>query len=306
MVGRTPLIGQQLAQLVVAGQVVGGATLTRFYATHVFLIPALMFLFIGVHLYLVFHIGISEPATPGEPVDKKTYWSRYHEILEHGVPFYPDAIWKDVVFALVVGIVVVVLAATVGPAVLGPLADPTVIQADPRPDWYFIWYFALLALTPPSIENLFILGFPLTVAVVLIILPFVFSQGERSPWRRPWAVAIVVVAGLSIALLVHEGDIAPWSPTFNPKPLPAAATANLSPAARQGAVIFQQVGCINCHTVDGHGGLKGPDLTHVGSRLDDRQLVIRVMAGGGGMPAYAGNLDPQQLSNLVDFLVSLK
>lgn len=306
MVGRTPLVGQQLAQLVVAGQVVGGATLTRFYATHVFLIPALMFLVIGVHLYLVVYLGISAPATPGRPVDKRTYHEQYHEILEHGVPFYPDAIWKDVVFALIVGIVVVALALVVGPPVLGPQANPLVVQAYPRPDWYFLWYFALLALTPPAIENLFMLGFPLTAAVILIILPFVFSQGERSPWRRPWAIAIVAVSALSISLLVRQGDVAPWSPNFTPQPIPASVLANLSPSARQGAVVFQEVGCIACHTVAGTGGQKGPDLTHVGSRRGDQELVIRVMAGGNGMPAYAGNLDAQQLSDLIDFLKSLK
>lgn len=306
MVGRTPVIGSQLAQLAVAGQTVGGATLTRFYATHVFLIPATMFLIIGVHLYLVVYLGISEPPVPGRAVNKETYPKRYHEILEHGVPFYPDAVWKDVVFALVVGIVVVALAAVVGPPELTKLADPTVIQAYPRPDWYFLWYFALLALIPSSIENLFILGFPLTIAVVLLILPFVFSQGERSPWRRPWAVAIVAVSALSIAILVHQGDVAPWSPNFTPKPIPASITSGLSPSARQGAVIFQQVGCIECHSVAGSGGAKGPDLTHVGSRLTEQEFVIRIMAGGNGMPAYAGNLDPRQLSDLVDFLRSLK
>ena len=104
-VGKTPILGEQLAQLVVAGQTVGGPTLTRFYATHVFLIPALMFLVIGIHLYLVIYLGISEPPTPGEPVDPATYPRKYHDILEHGVPFFPDAVWKDVVFALGIGVV---------------------------------------------------------------------------------------------------------------------------------------------------------------------------------------------------------
>src|SRR5579883_2869555 len=166
-VGRTPLIGNQLAQLVVAGQTVGGATLTRFYATHVFLLPALMFLLIGTHLYLVINLGISEPPQAGEPVDPATYRERYRKILEEGIPFYPDAAWKDVVFALAVGAVVVLLAAVVGPPVLGARADPTIVRADPRPDWYFLWYFALLALIPPSIENVFILGFPLVVGLLV-------------------------------------------------------------------------------------------------------------------------------------------
>src|SRR5579885_1636433 len=180
--GRTPLIGNWLTQLVIAGQTVGGATLTRFYATHVFLIPALMFLLLGIHLYLVVHLGISEPPKAGQPVDPATYMERYHKLLEEeGEPFFPDAVWKDVVFALAVGVVVVALAIFVGPAKLGALADPTIIQADPRPDWYFLWYFALLALIPPSVENVFIIGFPALVAILMIVLPFVANKGERSP-----------------------------------------------------------------------------------------------------------------------------
>ncbi|HVC33627.1 MAG TPA: cytochrome b N-terminal domain-containing protein [Chloroflexota bacterium] len=306
-VGRTPFIGEQMAELVVAGQTVGGATLTRFYATHVFLLPALMFLLIGIHLYLVIFLGISEPPKVGEPVDPATYDRHYHQVLEEdGIPFFPDAVWKDVVFALAVGAVVVVLAAIVGPPQLGTLADPTIVQADPRPDWYFIWYFALFALIPPSIENVFILGFPLVVAVVLLVLPFVANKGERSPWRRPWAVGIVVVAALTIAILVREGNIAPWSPNFSPGPIPATVTAQMSPSAGEGAIVFENDGCHNCHQVAGTGGLRGPDLTHVGSRLTRPQLITRVLAGGNGMPAYAGIIPPDRLNNLVDFLTSLK
>jgi ubiquinol-cytochrome c reductase cytochrome b subunit len=69
---RAPLIGNWLATLVVAGANVGGATLTRFYATHVFLIPAASFGLIGLHLYLVIKRGISEPPVAGVPVDRPT------------------------------------------------------------------------------------------------------------------------------------------------------------------------------------------------------------------------------------------
>src|SRR4051812_32357096 len=151
---RAPLIGDFLARVLVAGQVVGGATLTRFYATHVFLLPAAMFGVIGLHLLLVVYHGISEPPTPGDVVNPKTYRERYHAMLEKvGVPFWPDAAWKDVVFAVGVGAIVLALAILLGPPELGAVADPTNLKADPRPDWYFIWYFAILALTPAGLEN---------------------------------------------------------------------------------------------------------------------------------------------------------
>ena len=105
-----------LAQVLFAGQTVGGATLTRFYATHVFLIPAIMFGLLGVHLYLVIRHGISEPPVPGVVVDPATYRQRYEELVhKDGVPFWPDAAWKDVIFALAVGSVVLALAIWLGP-----------------------------------------------------------------------------------------------------------------------------------------------------------------------------------------------
>jgi ubiquinol-cytochrome c reductase cytochrome b subunit len=194
----------------------------------------------------------------------------------------------------------------VGPPRLGALPDPTNLQAYPRPDWYFLWYFALLALIPNSIEDAFILGFPLLVAVLMLALPFIASTGERSPWRRPWAPAIVGLAALSIALLVRQGAVAPWSPNLNPGPLPARVTANLTPAQRHGAFLFQQRACHTCHMVAGTGGLRGPDLTNVGARLTRQQLITRILGGGYNMPAYAGTISPQDLSDLVDFLQSLK
>lgn len=305
-VGRVPLIGGILVQLVVAGRTIGGATLTRFYAVHVFLIPSLMFTLIGVHLYLVIHHGISEPPTPGELVDPDTYEEHYEEILKKdGVPFWPDAVWRDAVFALAVGAIVLGLAIIYGPKELGQQADPTIIQAFPRPDWYFLWLFALLALSPPSFENILIVGLPILSIVVLVAVPFLAPDGERSPRRRPWAIAIVGIGALAIVLLIREGQLAPWSPDLNPGPIPANVTAGLTTSQQEGAVIFQQHGCINCHTLAGVGGKRGPELTTVGERLSNEQIVWRVLNGATNMPAYNTTLTPDQVTQLADFLTAM-
>jgi ubiquinol-cytochrome c reductase cytochrome b subunit len=287
---------------------VGGGTLTRFYATHVFMIPAIIFGLLGVHLYLVIRHGVSEPPVPGVRVDPKTYKERYHELMHKiGVPFWPDAGWKDVVFALAVGSIVLVLAIWLGPPELGNKADPTVVQAYPRPDWYFLWYFALLALLPTSLEDWFIIGFPLLLGVLFILLPFIASTGERSPRRRPWAVGIVAVFGVSVAALVNLGSNAPWSPDLvSDLTLPSSVTTGLSPTAARGAQSFQQRGCINCHTIAGVGGERGPDLTQVGARLNTDELTWRILNGGRNMPAYGSTLTPDEISALVEFLSTRK
>ena len=300
---RAPVIGDFLVGVLFAGPQIGGATLTRFYATHVFMIPAIIFGLLGIHLYLVIRHGVSEPPVPGVRVDPRTYRQRYEELMHKiGVPFWPDAGWKDVIFALAVGSIVLILAAVLGPPDLGKIADPTLLQAYPRPDWYFLWYFALLALIPPNIEDTFIIGFPLVLGLLFVLLPFVAPFGERSPRRRPWTIAIVVVAGVSIAALVALGYEAPWSPNLGMLMLPSSVTSTLSPQAMQGAQSFEQRGCINCHTVAGVGGQRGPDLTHIGSSLSSDQLTWRILNGGRNMPAYGDTVDAQEVANLVAFL----
>jgi ubiquinol-cytochrome c reductase cytochrome b subunit len=302
---RAPVVGDLLASVLIAGQTVGGATLTRFYATHVFLLPAGIFLVIGAHLFLVLRHGVSEPPVVGQPVEPSTYRRRYEELLHReGVPFWPDAAWKDVVFALAVGAVVVLLAIVPGPPELGPRADPTVMPAYPRPDWYFLWYFALLALVPAGIEDLFIVGFPLLLGLVILSLPLVAPRGERHPRRRPWAPAIVLFIAVGIGVLVWEGARARWSPVFGDVVVPAAIAGGLDGGAARGAVLFSGKACISCHQIAGAGGARGPDLTTIGDRLTREQLTWRILYGGENMPAYGALLEPDELSGLVDFLES--
>src|SRR5215469_11331278 len=126
--GRTPFIGNWLGHFILAGDTVGGATLSRFFAAHVFFVPALIFLFLGFHLYLVLHNGISEPPKSGRPVDPRTYRRWYHEMLDHeGLPFWPDAAWRDALFGLLVLATIVSLATFIGPPALGKQPAPTII-----------------------------------------------------------------------------------------------------------------------------------------------------------------------------------
>ena len=69
--GRVPFIGPTLARLLLGGQTVGGATLSRFFAYHVFFIPALIFAMVALHVGLVLRHGISEsPAPPARWIPK--------------------------------------------------------------------------------------------------------------------------------------------------------------------------------------------------------------------------------------------
>lgn len=303
--GRVPFIGTAIARFLFGGDMLGGATLSRFFALHVFVLPGLIFLLVGFHLFLVIRNGISEPPRPGEPVDPSTYRQKYHALLRReGVPFWPVAAWRDVAFGTFVIIVIVALAAILGPPALSKPPDPTIIDAYPRPDWYFLWYFAVLAMMPHWAESyLMVLG-PLGLIVLLIVIPLAFNSGERSARRRPWAVGLVAFTVLAIGILTIAGAESHWSPDFGAKPLPVSVIGTTEGAVYRGAQVFHKKGCEYCHTVGGHGGHRGPNLTTIADRLTRQQLTIRIMNGGYNMPAFAGNLTPTELRDLLAFLQS--
>lgn len=302
--GRLPWIGTWIAQFLLGGNTVGGATLSRFYAWHVFWIPALIFALIGIHLYLVLQIGISEPPRMGRPVDPKTYMRWYRDMLHRvGVPFWPDAAWRDVVFGVGIITLTVVIAVIFGPitSLVAP-PDPTLINATPRPDWYFNWYFGVLALTPALVENYVIILGPLCLAALLIAIPFLSNHGERHPFRRPWTMGAVMITVLLVGVYTVQGTIAPWSPRFDAQPLRASAVGATSGPVADGAKLFHDKGCEFCHTIDEQGGLRGPDLSNVADRLTTDELTIRIMNGGTNMPSFANILTPQETADIVAFL----
>lgn len=300
---RVPLIGTWLAHFILGGPTVGAPTLSRSFAIHVFFIPALIFLGVAFHIYLVLRNGISEKPAIGPTVNRATYRAWYQELIaRRGRPFWPDAAWRDVVAAVALVTVVIVLAAVVGPKPLGSAPDPTQIQASPRPDWYFLWYFAVLAVIPRALEPWVIVLGPLLFGLALILLPLVANHGRRRLRDRPWAVVIVLAGVAVIAWFSHLGDEAPWSPRFGARPLEAQVVASTDPQVVHGAAVFHDRGCEFCHMIAGHGGERGPDLTHVARRLDRAQIESRILGGSTNMPAYVMTLPHSEVDDLIDFL----
>jgi len=303
--GRVPLIGNWLGHFILAGNTAGGATLSRFFSAHVFFIPALIFTFLSVHLYLVLFNGISEPPKAGRPVDPRTYRRWYHSLLEsEGIPFWPYAAWRDLFFGTIVVLAIFTLAVVAGPPELGKPPDPTIVSASPRPDWYFMWYFALLSLIPKWTENWVILLGPLFFGLFLILVPILGGRGERSPLRRPWSILIIASVIVIIAHYWAEGIRAPWSPRLESPPLPASVVGVTSGPVADGARVFYEKGCEYCHTVSGYGGIRGPNLSDAGDRLTPAQMATRIFSGAENMPSYRGELTEEQLSSLLTFLSS--
>jgi len=312
MAGRVPYAGPAIVHLLLGGPVIGGTSLSRFFALHVFIIPGLLLVLLAVHLWLVIKCGISEPPVPGQQVDSKTYDARYEKELSRGVPFAGDALLKDALCSAVAVIAVVILAAIAGPKGPSGPPDPALGGANPRPEWPFLWLFALLSLSPAGAETFIILVFPLILIVALFLVPFVSNRGERAPSRRPVAVLTVIVIYTVLGVLTYQGVTSPWSPqmtAWSGDPVPVNLVQQRTPLQLQGAVMFQNKNCRNCHALEGIGGTRGPDLTAVGTRLTRGQLIDQVSngtPGGGNMPAYGKQMKPAEMTALVDFLVSLR
>jgi ubiquinol-cytochrome c reductase cytochrome b subunit len=306
---RVPLMGPSIVKLMLGGPIIAGATLSRFFTLHVFVVPGLLIAFVAVHLLMVLKLGVNEWPMPGRVVRKATYVKEYHELVKKdGVPFVPGAIWKDLIFAAFILLSIAACAAYFGP--FGPSGppDPTVIQTAPRPDFFFLWLYAVLSFLPPAMETPVLLIGPVVVLLGLLLLPFVFGEGEKSWRRRPVAVLTILLVAVSLGTFTRLAVGAPWSPVmdaWSSIPIPSEYLQNRSALERQGALVFQVKQCHNCHSLDDQGGKRGPALDAVAVRLTQNQLVRQVIQGGGNMPAYGKNLSPAETTALVAFLGTL-
>ncbi len=306
---RVPLIGAQLVHVLLAGPIIAGETLSRFFTLHVFIVPGLIIAIVSMHLRLVLTKGINEYPKPGHPVHKATYDAEYAEILrKEGVPFVPYAIGKDLIFAAVV--IVGILACAFFFGVKGPFGppNPTLVDTNPRPDFYFLAVFAALALLPDWMEVIVLFAAPAILLLFILVLPFISGTGEKSARRRPVAVLSVVFILMVIGVLAYMGETSPWSPKmgdWSGVPIPVQYVKGRTPLAIHGAIVFQNKQCRNCHSLGGRGGQRGPSLDEVANRLTADEMVRQVIQGGGNMPAYGKKLSPAEVDALVAFMLTL-
>jgi cytochrome b6 len=177
IVNAVPLIGSFIGTVLRGGDDVGGATLTRFYAIHVAVLPMLTTFLLGLHLFLVQKHGMSVPPDIE---------------LKGGNPgamrFFPNFLMRDLVGWLIALAVLAALAAYF-PAELGEKADPFApAPAGIKPEWYFMFMFQTLKYLPAHIfwfegEHIGILGF-MIAGLLLVALPFLDRRsalGQRNP-----------------------------------------------------------------------------------------------------------------------------
>nr|AEN02925.1 cytochrome b [Ailuropoda melanoleuca] len=166
-----PYIGTNLVEWVWGGFSVDKATLTRFFAFH-FILPFIISALAMVHLLFLHETGSNNPSgIPSDP-DK--------------IPFYPYHTIKDILGVLFLVPALMTLA-LFSPDLLGdpdnytpanPLSTPPHI----KPEWYFLFAYAILRSIPNKLGGVLALIFSI---LILTIIPLLHTSKQRSMMFRP-------------------------------------------------------------------------------------------------------------------------
>jgi ubiquinol-cytochrome c reductase cytochrome b subunit len=298
-----PLIGSWVQKALIGGAGIGTLTLSRFFTFHVSVLPPLIALLIGLHVFMVVKQGVSSPpglTAPGPrggPARAESYQEQYQASEREGERFFPEVIFRDSLIALLVVGVIVTLA-LIRPATLGAPADPTSITYNPRPEWYFLFFFEFLKLFPGRLEPVGAVIIPLAVLVLLLALPFL-DRGLDRRWSK--RKAIVGVGGLAVAALISLEIAGGLS-----APLRPASESNT--LVQEGQRIYREINCSYCHSIRGVGGAVGPDLTNIGAKLSAEQLRQYLQSPSAMAPNTLHpklQFSPEELRALVAYLSTL-
>lgn len=241
IIGTAPLLGEAIATFLKGGGSIGAQTLARFFALHIWVLPALLFAVVALHLYLFRKQGVAGPFAGSSDLleQRKTF-------------FFPRQFFIDVVFALLLFATLVWLSWAHAPELRSP-ANPAVSPAHVAPEWYFLFLYQLLKYFPKEWIVVGTVVIPGTMALLLIALPFYDRNPERHPLRRLRAIAIYFLGLGGVVLLTYLAIIeAPETLAVDPE------------LAKRGKRIYSEANCGACHSIHGQGGDMGPDLSYEG------------------------------------------
>ena len=186
--GKTPFIGEFLANILRGGTQISQATISRFFTIHVFVLPLGLMALLGGHLWLVQSLGMSEPESFKKlPADKKKYED-----------FFPTFVLKDVMVWLLFFNLLAAFA-TLAPWSLGSEADPFAAAPDGiKPEWYFLAMFQFLKLMPSTIGpiegEMVGMAFFALIGLILALVPL-WDKGHSaklSAWATRFGVIVIL------------------------------------------------------------------------------------------------------------------
>jgi ubiquinol-cytochrome c reductase cytochrome b subunit len=320
--GTTPVVGPIMVKILRGGTQLGAATLARFFALHVLLLPMLLTMIVLLHVALVIRQGIAPrtavleneaPPRTTDPAYPQYYESRYAKSKGAGVPFWPNIIYKDIVIGVAVVAILVFLARVTGAGLEAP-ADPSDSAYVPRPEWYFLPFFQLLKLVPGSWESAVAVGLPAALVLVLLLLPFFDRKSIRSLIHRPVAAismsVVLAGSGLLIGAAVRE----------EPKTVVVPEAGRpLSSVERSGRALFRRQQCGSCHNIAGQKPVEkkddtpdAPELTEVGLKHSGAWMHSYIedplrFHKDSKMPAFGPpTLTHQEIEEITRYLTTLR
>ena len=192
MIEATPpeIVGTNLNLLIRGGPEMGANGLLRFYLLHVLAVPAVLFIFTGVHYYKVILHGhslppqkenIGEDTAKRVPLDKRVY-------------FIPDALTSEMMWIGVTTFCLVVLSIWFYHAPLESHADPQVTPLGTTAPWYFLWIQGALKMGDKVLWGVIFPGVYLTG---LMVMPYLDTAPSRryADRRAMLALGFAIMSG---------------------------------------------------------------------------------------------------------------
>lgn len=261
LIASVPFIGTSLQRIVVGGPDYGHQTLTRFFALHAGVLPALLIAFIIGHIYLFRRHGI----TVKEPKKKRDAY------------FWPDQVLKDGIACLAVIVAVGLLVLWKRGAELTAPANPAENYSAARPDWYFMSLFQLLKFQDYFPGKNLIWGsviIPSAILLFLLVMPlwsrwkFFHRFNIAALWCGLGGFAVLTFMAFRhdatdpnyhAAVKQAEKDAHRAKQLAAQRGIPPIGALQLlrDDPLTQGPKIFQAK-CSSCHSYDGHDGLGLP------------------------------------------------
>ncbi len=194
--GAFPLVGEWALEFLRGGSQVANLTLSRFFGTHVLVLPAALLGLLFIHLLLVHEQGLARPWwVRREPAGDDTGAKRPKRLL----PFFPNYL-VDEVIAWYFGLGVLIVLASLFPAGLEEQADPFQTPGDVKPEWYFLFLYQGLKIVPRIIG----VTAPVLGVLLLLAVPFLDRSPENHPRRR------ILALGVGIAALAGILGLSAW------------------------------------------------------------------------------------------------
>lgn len=204
LVGAVPVVGEALVTWVRGDFLISGATLNRFFAIHVAVIPLILVGLVFIHLVALHHVGSNNP----DGVDIKKVKGADGIPLD-GIPFHPYYTVHDlvgiVVFLFIFSIILFFFPDGGGYLLEKPNYEPANPLKTPlhiAPVWYYTPFYAILRAVPSKIGGIIAMG---GAIAILFVLPWLDKSPVKSIRYKGWMskvwLAIFVVSFVSLGYL---------------------------------------------------------------------------------------------------------